>query len=121
MNLHDGGTDPAVIIATLGLQPHPEGGYYREIWRDLPPDAGRGAGTAIYYLLTAGQHSHWHRVDAAEAWHFYGGDPLRLHVSADAQTVSSVMLGPDLAAGQTHSSAIMHFANTAPGLTECRN
>jgi len=100
MNLQDGGTDPAAIIAHLGLQPHPEGGHYREIWRDEPADGSRGAGTAIYYLLRAGERSHWHRVDAAEAWHFYGGSPLRLQLSADGKTTSAFTLGPDLAAGQ---------------------
>jgi predicted cupin superfamily sugar epimerase len=99
MNLHDGGTDPAAIIAALGLQPHPEGGHYREIWRDTPVDRSRGAGTAIYYLLTEGQRSHWHRIDAAEAWHFYGGAPLRLQVTADGKTTSAITLGPDLAVG----------------------
>ena len=99
MNLHDGGTDPAAIIVTLGLQPHPEGGHYREIWRDTPADGSRGTGTAIYYLLTEGQRSHWHRVDAAEAWHFYGGAPLRLQISADGKTTNALTLGPDLAAG----------------------
>ena len=100
MNLHDGGTDPAVIIAALNLQPHPEGGYYREIWRDRPPGGGRGVGTAIYYLLIAGQRSHWHRVDAAEAWHFYGGDPLLLLLSADGGEATGITLGSDLAVDQ---------------------
>lgn len=100
MNLHDGGLDPARVIEWLQLQPHPEGGYYREIWRDVQADDARGAGTAIYYLLIAGQRSHWHRVDAAEAWHFYGGDPLELLISADGQAVTAIMLGPDIAAGQ---------------------
>ncbi len=99
MNLRDPGLDPAAIIAALGLQPHPEGGHYREIWRDTPADGTRGAGTAIYYLLAAGQRSHWHRVDAPEAWHFYAGDPLRLSVSADAAAVRAHVLGPDLGTG----------------------
>ena len=67
MNLHDGGLNPADVIAALQLIPHPEGGQHREIWRDLHADGARGAGTAIYYLLRAGERSHWHRVDAAEA------------------------------------------------------
>ena len=87
--------DPDAIIALLGLTPHPEGGHYREIWRDRPADGSRGAGTGIYYLLRAGERSHWHRVDAAEAWHFYGGDPLALHMPRE-----TLILGQDLATGQ---------------------
>ena len=84
------------VVRLLDLSPHPEGGWFRETWRHAPPTAGeRGAGTAIYYLLQAGERSHWHRVDAAEVWHFYAGDPLELAV-ADRRHV----LGADLAAGQ---------------------
>lgn len=100
MNLRDPALDPRAVIAALGLQPHPEGGHYREIWRDAPEGGGRGAGTAIYYLLAPGERSHWHRVDAAEAWHWYAGGPLALRLSADGQTVGEHRLGPDLAAGE---------------------
>ena len=65
--------DADEVIERLGLVPHPEGGWYRETWRDLPADGGRGAGSAIYFLLDAHERSHWHRVDAAEAWHHYAG------------------------------------------------
>ena len=61
----------AEIISRLGLQPHPEGGHYRETWRDAGDDGARGSGTAIYYLLSAGEVSAWHRVDAVEIWHWY--------------------------------------------------
>jgi predicted cupin superfamily sugar epimerase len=88
------------IIARLGLQPHPEGGHYAETWRHAPEGGGRGAGTAIYYLLKAGERSHWHRVDATEIWHYYAGDPLRLLLSHDGQDGREVILGPDLEAGQ---------------------
>ncbi|MFC7474632.1 cupin domain-containing protein [Dankookia sp. GCM10030260] len=88
------------MIAALDLAPHPEGGHYREIWRDRPAGGGRGAGTAIYYLLAAGERSHWHRVDAAEAWHWYAGGPLALSLSADGATEESLLLGPDLGAGE---------------------
>ena len=87
------------IIAALRMQPHPEGGYYVETWRHLPADGGRGAGTAIYYLLQAGERSHWHRVDAAEIWHWYAGAPLDLSLSPDGVTVEVASLGNDLAAG----------------------
>lgn len=88
------------MIAGLGLAPHPEGGHYREIWRDVPPGGGRGAGTAIYYLLAAGERSHWHRVDAAEAWHWYAGGPLLLSLSAEGAGRTQCRLGPNLAAGE---------------------
>ena len=69
------------IIETLNMQPHPEGGWYVETFRD-ENGAPHGHSTAIYYLLQAGERSHWHRVrDAAEAWHFYAGDPLALKIS----------------------------------------
>ena len=75
--------DAAAIIATLGMQRHPEGGWYAETFRDNP-DGGRGHSTAIYFLLEAGDVSAWHRVsDAAEVWHFYAGAPLALSVYAE--------------------------------------
>jgi uncharacterized protein len=87
------------IIATLGMQRHPEGGWFVETFRD-GNGAGRAASTAIYYLLQAGERSHWHRVrDAAEVWHFYAGDPLLLRIS-DGKTVEEIRLGTDLAAGE---------------------
>ncbi len=88
------------VIARLGLKPHPEGGWYAETWRHEPGPVGRPAGTAIYYLLAAGQRSHWHRVDATEIWHFYAGDPLELSISdTDAGPTRTLLLGPDLAGG----------------------
>ena len=88
--------DARDLIDHLGLERHPEGGWFRETWRDPG-----GAGTAIYFLLEAGDRSHWHRVrDAAELWHFYAGGPVRLSVSTDGTTVEEHTLGPDVAAGQ---------------------
>ncbi len=87
------------IIARLGLQPHPEGGHFRELWRDAPADGTRGAGTAILYLLRADECSHWHRVDAAECWHWHAGAPLRLRLSPDGRVTEDRVLGMDLAAG----------------------
>lgn len=89
------------IIARLGLEPHPEGGHYGETWRHHPASGARGAGTAIYYLLRAGERSHWHRVDAAEIWHFYAGSPLVLSLSEDGAALREVVLGPDVLAGQS--------------------
>ena len=93
--------DAAAIIGMLGLAPHPEGGHFRETFRDTAADArGRPVGTAIYYLLQAGEISAWHRVDAAEIWHFYAGAPLAISRASGAGAVETVHLGPDLAAGQ---------------------
>jgi len=88
------------LITALDLQPHPEGGHYRETFRDTAEVAGRGASTAIYYLLEAGEASRWHRVDAAEVWHFYAGAPLALEISEDGRARRRVSLGNDLAGGQ---------------------
>jgi uncharacterized protein len=87
------------IIEALGLAPHPEGGYFRETFRDAYSIGGRAASTAIYYLLKAGQRSHWHRVDAAEIWHFYAGAPLVLSVKTPT-ALSVYRLGADLLAGE---------------------
>jgi len=89
----------ADIIARLALRPHPEGGHYRETFRDPSTDSdGRARSTAIYFLLARGERSHWHRVDAVEIWHHYAGDALTLQV-ADDDGRRSIRLGPDLAAG----------------------
>src|SRR5712675_681650 len=90
------------VINLLALKPHPEGGYFRESFRDQRAVAGaRAASTAIYFLLARGERSHWHRVDAVEAWHYHAGAPLRLEIAADMNgAVERVTLGPDLAAGE---------------------
>ncbi len=87
------------VVRRLDMQPHPEGGWYRETFRDQASIAGRARSTAIYYLLARGQRSHWHRVDAVETWHFYAGDALSLFMSHDGETVSEHRLGPDLMRG----------------------
>lgn len=85
------------VIRRLDLQPHPEGGYFRETFRHRPPAGERGALTQIYYLLRAGAGSAWHRIDAIEVWHYYAGAPLRLRVvQADGGTIAPC-LGGDLA------------------------
>ena len=88
------------VVALLELQPHPEGGHFRETFRDQAADGGRGASTAIYFMLRAGQKSHWHRVDAVEMWHWHAGAPLALKVADADGTVRTQVLGPDLAAGE---------------------
>jgi len=91
----------AEIIRLLDLKPHPEGGHFRETFRDAGPEGQRAASTAIYFLLPAGERSHWHKVDAVEIWHYHAGAPLRLHIAAtDTGPIEEVMLGPDLLAGQ---------------------
>ena len=89
----------AEIIAALGLQAHPEGGHYRETLRVPRPDHMRGFMTAIYYLLAAGERSHWHRVDAVELWNWYAGAPLRLSVSEDGARVRDHLLHGEIAGG----------------------
>ena len=94
-------SDASQIIKTLNLRRHPEGGWYRETWRDQPPAGdGRGHGTAIYYLLEQGQRSHWHQVDAVEIWHYYAGAPLTLEIYRDGAAVRTATLGPDVLADQ---------------------
>lgn len=92
--------DAAAVIARLHLVPHPEGGHYREVFRDSRCDAhGRAASTAIYFLLARGERSHWHRVDAVEVWHYYAGSPLALQI-ADEHGRRTLHLGPDMMAGE---------------------
>jgi len=90
----------ADIVAQLDLKPHPEGGHYRETFRDARTDGnGRSISTAIYFLLARGERSHWHRIDAVEIWHHHAGSALLLQI-ADDQGQRRVRLGPDLAAGE---------------------
>jgi predicted cupin superfamily sugar epimerase len=93
------GLTAADVIRLLALQPHPEGGHYRETFRDPHTVEGRAASTAIYFLLARGERSHWHRVDAIEAWHWHAGAPLALRIKA-GQGTQILALGPDLAAGE---------------------
>lgn len=93
------GQTASQIIATLGMQRHPEGGWYVQTFKDAAEADGRARSTAIYYLLEAGEKSHWHRVDAVEVWHFYAGAPLQLSLSDGADVIEHV-LGTDLLAGQ---------------------
>ena len=88
----------ARIIRLLKLKPHPEGGYFRETFRDS--GSGRVHSTAIYFLLKKGQASRWHRVDAAEVWHWYGGAPLELLIAKDHKRPKRHVLGNDLAKGE---------------------
>jgi predicted cupin superfamily sugar epimerase len=96
----------ADIIARLELKPHPEGGHFREIFRDARTDAsGRSVSTAIYFLLARGERSHWHRIDVVEVWHYYAGSPLTLQV-ADGDGTRVVRLGPDLSADEVPQATV---------------
>jgi uncharacterized protein len=98
----------AEIIRLLDLAPHPEGGHFRETFRDACTIAGgRAASTAIYFLLAAGERSHWHRVDAVEVWHHYAGAPLALTIAAsDNGPTERVTLGKNLAAGERPQAVV---------------
>ncbi len=88
------------IIAELNLQPHPEGGYYRQTW--IGDEDGRPSGTCIYFLLKNGESSHWHTVDAVEIWHYYAGAPIVLSLSeTDQGPAVDHVLGPDVLNGQS--------------------
>jgi uncharacterized protein len=90
-------SDANAIIAKLDLAPHPEGGWYRQTWIG-PMVAGRASGTAIHFLLKAGERSHWHRVDADEIWLWHAGAPLVLSLAEDDVRAKTVRLGPDVLA-----------------------
>jgi predicted cupin superfamily sugar epimerase len=99
------------VIKLLDLKPHPEGGHFRETFRDALKIAGnRAASTGIYFLLARGERSHWHRVDAVEVWHWYGGAPLLLEISQSAGSVAQVTLGCDLAAGERPQAVVRTHA-----------
>jgi uncharacterized protein len=111
----------ADIIRLLDLKPHPEGGNFRETFRDTRiVDGVRAASTAAYFLLARGERSHWHRVDAVEAWHYHAGAPLRLEIAADMNgTVERVTLGPDLVAGERPQAIVpAHAWQAAQSLGE---
>lgn len=106
------------IISVLDLKPHPEGGYFRETFRDETPKGGRAASTAIYFLLTGGQRSRWHRVDAAELWHFYAGAPLKLDIF-DGTLTQEMRLGTNLSAGERPQAIVpAHAWQAAESLGE---
>lgn len=100
--MRENGLSAQEVIARLGLVAHPEGGHFRETFRDAHRSGdGRSVSTAIYYLLSAGEVSHWHRVDAAEVWHWYGGAALELRIALDeAGPVVPHLLGPALGSGE---------------------
>ncbi len=84
------------VIELLGLQPHPEGGFFAETYRDETGADARAFSTAIYFLLPEGIESAWHRVDAAEVWHWYAGAPLILSLAGEGIDSRSMVLGSNL-------------------------
>ena len=90
--------NPHEVIRLLALQPHPEGGHYRETFRAPAGPDGRSRATSIYYLLREGETSHWHRIDAVEIWHWYLGAPLELSVS-DGMALRACVMGPNIGEG----------------------
>ncbi|QQR40970.1 cupin domain-containing protein [Devosia rhizoryzae] len=97
------------IIATLGMERHPEGGWYVQTFEDVAGPDGRARSTAIYYLLETGDRSHWHRVDAVEVWHWHAGAPLELGIAGDGGVVRHV-LGADLARGERPQAVVPEAA-----------
>ena len=91
----------ASVIGALGLRPHPEGGHYRETWRDPDVAGARGAGTASRFMLAVGEVSAWHRVDAAELWCWQAGAPMVVSICPDGHDAEARRLGPDIGAGET--------------------
>jgi hypothetical protein len=89
--------DAARLIELLGLKPHPEGGHYREMFRDA---GARAHSTAIYFMLRAGESSRWHRIDAAEIWHFYRGDPLEIEIVRTGNPPARHVLGNAVERGE---------------------
>ena len=97
----------AEIIRLLDLKPHPEGGHYRDTFRDARQvEGGRAASTAIYFLLQRGERSHWHRIDAVEVWHWYTGAPVLLEIAPDDAPRLQITLGGDIAAGERPQAVV---------------
>jgi predicted cupin superfamily sugar epimerase len=98
------------VIRLLDLKPHPEGGHFRETFRDRAGPDGRSRSTAIYFLLKQGEVSAWHRIDAAELWHFHAGAPLRLRIAVEAGRLETHRLGTDLASGDRPQAIVPNGA-----------
>jgi len=97
----------ADVIRLLDLKPHPEGGHFRETFRDTRVvDGGRAVSTAIYFLLARGERSHWHRVDAVEVWHWYAGAALELEIVREDGRREIMRLGNDLSSGESPQAIV---------------
>jgi uncharacterized protein len=107
----------ADVIRMLDLKPHPEGGHYRETFRDDRGEGERAASTAIYFLLAAGEVSRWHRVDAVEIWHWHAGAPLSLSIAPPKGAASETILGSNLSAGERPQGIVpAHYWQSAKSL-----
>ncbi len=100
MSTTDSGDPPMALVERLGMQPHPEGGWYVETYRAPAAKGDRAAMTAIYFLLDHGQRSHWHKIDASELWLWHRGAPLHLKISEDGARQEQITLGPEFSKGQ---------------------
>ena len=96
----------ADIIHGLGLEPHPEGGHFRETHRSAAGPGERAAVTSIYFLLAAGERSRWHRIDTTEIWHYHAGAALRLDIAEADAAPTGHILGPDLSGGQRPQAVV---------------
>jgi uncharacterized protein len=109
-DLRDPSTGEATVRVVLGLKPHPEGGHYRELWRDRPEGGGRGAASSILFLLAEGERSHWHRVDASEIWIWQAGAPLKLGLSLADGSRQTLILGPNAGVGENFQGVVPAWA-----------
>jgi len=105
-NLREPTLSPRAVCEALSLSPHPEGGYFRELWRDRPASGTRGAASSILFLLAAGERSRWHRIDVAEIWLWHAGAPLLLRIHDEETGPREARLGPDLAQGEVLQSVV---------------
>ena len=94
------------VVHALGLEPHPEGGWFRETWRAPSPAGERAAASAILYLLAPGERSHWHRVDAAEIWQWSAGEALELRIAPNGGRVETIRLGGDVTSGEVPQAVV---------------
>jgi predicted cupin superfamily sugar epimerase len=98
------------VIRLLELEAHPEGGYFRETFRDSKRIGERSASTAIFFLLKEGEISRWHRIDAVEVWHWYGGAPIRLQIRKDEGQTEKILLGNDLLNSERPQAIVPAYA-----------
>ena len=96
----------AEVVRLLDLAPHPEGGHFRETFRDVPGPDGRARSTLIYFLLAGDEVSHWHRIDAVEVWHWYAGGPLALTISPNGHDAHGLRLGAGLTHGERPQAVV---------------
>jgi predicted cupin superfamily sugar epimerase len=100
-------TEADRVAEALGLEPHPEGGRYRQTWAAPAPVGERPSATAIHFLLARGERSHWHRVDAHEVWLWHAGGPLALSLAAtEAGPARVVRMGGDALGGESPQAVV---------------